>query len=438
MESPPEGLLLAQRAHYPTLAPFEATPDAVLKGSTGMVPAMNEPASPVQSEISAAQAPDLRVGSDPLVTGSAARASFPVAVAPLLILPLPGPPSPETSAPPQVPPLPVAEAPLLTLPRPGGPMPETPAAPQDPTLRVANAPLLVIKMPESADSASGVPELVDAAGSASLDSSHTAPTTTLPATVPGAASVQGETPAAIQTGVPETETDTAEGSVAGGGSPPATAGVSLAEPKPSAVPLTPVSASAIAAHSVAQATEPAPAAVGRPSADVGVGAVDSIEVPSTTAASARTQPPLPLHRQLLGPIATLAAGPHGERTLSVNIAPEALGPITVKAHLGSDGIRMDISAPTEAGREALRAMLPELRRELAASGGGNITLNTTADGSSSGGSPRGETFGGGGEQRAASGTRSTVLPGGTGQPPEFQAQPELPTHRATSHLDVMA
>ncbi|OIH86774.1 hypothetical protein BLJ79_02095 [Arthrobacter sp. UCD-GKA] len=431
-------MLLAQRAHYPSLAPVGATPDAAVPGSTDMAPATNQPASTVQFEISTAQAPDLRAGSDPLATGSAAQASSPVAVAPLLTLALPGAPTPETAAPPQVPPLPVAEAPLLTLPRPGGPTPETAAPPQDPALPVANAPLLVIKMPESADSTSGVPELVDAAGSVSLDSSQTAPTTTLHASVPGAASVQGATPAAIQTGVPETETDTAEGSAAGVGPPPATAGVALAESKPSAVPLTPVSASAIAAHSVAQAAEPGPAAVARPSADVGVGPIDPIEMLSTTAAPARTQPPLPLHRQLLGPIATLAAGPNGERTLSVNIAPEALGPITVKAHLGSEGIRMDISAPTEAGREALRAMLPELRRELAASGGGSITLNTTADGSSSGGSPRGEAFGDGGEQRAAPAPRSTVLPGGTGQPTEFQAQPELPTHRATSHLDVMA
>ncbi|MBP2374065.1 flagellar hook-length control protein FliK [Paeniglutamicibacter psychrophenolicus] len=380
-----------------------------------------------------------------MATGSAARASFPVAVAPLLTVPVPGAPTPETTAPPQVAPLPLAEAPLLNLRLPGAPSPETAAPPQVPPLPVAKSPLLVIEMPESVDSVAGALELADSAvDPGTPDASRTATTDTLPATSPGTASVQDAAPAAIHPGVPESGSDTAEPSIpagdgprAGGGPSPAAAGVALAEPVPSAAPPAPVPASATAAHSVAQAAEPGPAAATRPSNDLAVGAIDPIEVPSATAAPARTHTP-PLHRQLLGPIATLAAGPNGERTLSVNIAPEALGPITVKAHLGSEGIRMDLSAPTEAGREALRAMLPELRRELAASGGGNITLNTTADGSSSGGSPRGEAFGSGGEQRAATGPRSAVSPGGTGQPPEFQAPPELPTHRATSHLDVMA
>ncbi|RAX49700.1 hypothetical protein DQ353_07665 [Arthrobacter sp. AQ5-05] len=441
-EAPPEGLLLAQRAHYPTLAPVEATPDAAAPGSTDMAPTTNEPASPGQTEIPTAQAPDLRAGSDPVATGSAARASFPVAVAPLPTVPVPGAPTPETAAPPQAPALPVAVAPLLTLPLSGGPTPETAAPP----LPVAKAPLLVIELPESADSAPGAPQLLDSAvEQGSPDARQPAPTATLPATSPGSATVQGTAPVKIHPEVPETGSDTSEPSIpagdgprAGGGPAPAAAGVVLADPAPSVVPPALVTAPGIPVHAVGQATDSGPAVVARQPAGVGVGAIDALEAPQAQTAQARTQAPLPLHRQLFGPIATLAAGPNGERTLSVNIAPEALGPITVKAHLGSEGIRMDLSAPTEAGREALRAMLPELRRELAASGGGNITLNTSADGSSSGGSPRGEAFGGGGEQRAASGPRSTVLPGDTGEAPEFQAQPELPTHRATSHLDVMA
>ncbi|MDQ0094638.1 flagellar hook-length control protein FliK [Paeniglutamicibacter psychrophenolicus] len=293
---------------------------------------------------------------------------------------------------------------------------------------MAQAPLLVIGMPEPADSVA-----------ASQDASQTPPGAMLTAAASGMAPVQGVAAASIRPEVPGTGADTAglpisaaEGAVAESVPAPAAAGVIPLQATPPAVPLAPVPQPTIPAHAVGQALNSGP------TADAGVAAVDSIEVPSATAAPVRTQPPLPLHRQLLGPIATLAAGPHGERTLSVNIAPEALGPITVKAHLGSEGIRMEISAPTEAGREALRAMLPELRRELAAGGGGNITLNTTADGSSTGGSPRGEAFGGGGEQRAAPGPRATVLPGGTGHPPEFQAQPELSTHRAASHLDVMA
>lgn len=418
-EATPGDELLAQRAHYPTLAPVEATPDAAVPGSTDMAPAMNEPALAVPSRLANSPAPGLRTANDPPATGSAERTAFPIA-----------------AAPPPATPLPVAQAPVLNLPLPGGSTPDSTVPQQIPPSPVARAPRLVIEMPESADATPGAPEPVDSTDSTVQAPSQAAPSATVPAATPGPAPVQGLPPALIRPGASVTEDDTAgppapaaEGSLAEGGPAAAAAGAVSAQTAP---------APAFTAHAVGQATEPAPTVVASPSAHAGVGPVDPIEVPSTTAAPARTQSPLPLHRQLLGPIATLAAGPNGERTLSVNIAPEALGPITVKAHLGSEGIRMDLSAPTEAGREALRAMLPELRRELAASGGGNITLNTTADDSAAGGNPRGESFGGGGEPRAAPGPRSTALPGRTAQPSEFIAQPETPTHRATSHLDVMA
>ncbi|GGJ69429.1 flagellar hook-length control protein FliK [Glutamicibacter ardleyensis] len=97
--------------------------------------------------------------------------------------------------------------------------------------------------------------------------------------------------------------------------------------------------------------------------------------PTAAAHAPRPNPVYPaLHRQLIGPITTLVTEANGEKTISINVAPENLGPVTVKAHLGTEGLRLDVSAPTEAGREALRAMLPELRKELAATGGGQLNL----------------------------------------------------------------
>lgn len=82
-----------------------------------------------------------------------------------------------------------------------------------------------------------------------------------------------------------------------------------------------------------------------------------------------------LNAQLAGPIARSAAaaafiGGQGQQVLTINVAPENLGPVTVRASLGAEGLRIELFAPHESGREALRAMLTELRRDLAGLGAG--------------------------------------------------------------------
>ena len=172
--------------------------------------------------------------------------------------------------------------------------------------------------------------------------------------------------------------------------------------------------------------------------DASVSAVDAPTASPADSQLARTPAAAPLHRQLLGPIATLAAGPNGERTLSVNIAPEALGPITVKALLGGEGIRMELSAPTDAGREALRSMLPELRRELAATGSGTITVSTSADSPSTPGGHTGSHGAGGGDARPFTGSASPAQRIRDELPPETPGQETSTARHNTSHLDVMA
>lgn len=77
---------------------------------------------------------------------------------------------------------------------------------------------------------------------------------------------------------------------------------------------------------------------------------------------------VPFATQVASPVFTLSAAGPGEHVLTVNVSPDNLGPVTVRAHVSGDGIRVELFAPNEAGREALRGILPELRRDLAGSG----------------------------------------------------------------------
>ncbi len=85
------------------------------------------------------------------------------------------------------------------------------------------------------------------------------------------------------------------------------------------------------------------------------------------AAPARTEAP-PLTEQLRAPLARLRALPAGDHMLTLRVEPKALGPVEVRAHIGADGVRIELVGGTDAARESLRGILPELRRDLAATG----------------------------------------------------------------------
>lgn len=157
--------------------------------------------------------------------------------------------------------------------------------------------------------------------------------------------------------------------------------------------------------------------------------------PTPPAQAARTAAPAPaLHRQLFAPIVTLAATPQGERTLSVKVAPDSLGPITVTAQLGGEGLRVDLTASTDAGRDALRAMLPELRRELAATGHASLGVNTAnADGTQQGSDTSRQGFG----ERPAPRPSPATLAGATASPSGHDPRTR-PVPGNPSGLDVMA
>jgi flagellar hook-length control protein FliK len=97
----------------------------------------------------------------------------------------------------------------------------------------------------------------------------------------------------------------------------------------------------------------------------------------------------PLAVQLLKPVAALRAAGDGNHVITIAVTPENLGPVVVRAHVSGDAIRIELVAPTEQSREALKAIMPDLRRDLSQSGG-QLSLDL-----SSGNQPSGrESFGG--------------------------------------------
>lgn len=56
--------------------------------------------------------------------------------------------------------------------------------------------------------------------------------------------------------------------------------------------------------------------------------------------------------------------------MTLQVSPEDLGPLTVRAYIDAAGVRIELFAPGDAGREAIRGILPELRKELADAGFG--------------------------------------------------------------------
>jgi flagellar hook-length control protein FliK len=101
-----------------------------------------------------------------------------------------------------------------------------------------------------------------------------------------------------------------------------------------------------------------------------------------TAPVAPTPVPVPLQTQIAAPVFTLAQGSAGEQTITITVTPENLGPVTVSARTSAGSMHIELSAPSDAGREALRALLTDLRRDLAVAGiHSSLSLSTQASAS---------------------------------------------------------
>ncbi|WP_146066095.1 flagellar hook-length control protein FliK [Cryobacterium sp. Y82] len=89
---------------------------------------------------------------------------------------------------------------------------------------------------------------------------------------------------------------------------------------------------------------------------------------ATVVAAPASATALPLAAQIMKPLFSLATAAPGEHVLTISVSPDNLGPVTVRAHVTGEGIRVELFAPTDLAREALRVILPDLRRDLAGSG----------------------------------------------------------------------
>ncbi|GGB15932.1 flagellar hook-length control protein FliK [Microbacterium aerolatum] len=121
-----------------------------------------------------------------------------------------------------------------------------------------------------------------------------------------------------------------------------------------------------------------------------------------TAAAGPAQAAAPMARpallpQVSGPVLALTQAPDGDHQLTLTISPENLGPVTVRAHISGGAIHIELHAPTDLGRDALRTILADLRRDLA----GAAAHATLAISSQDGGSGQSASQSGAGQSGSA-------------------------------------
>ncbi len=189
---------------------------------------------------------------------------------------------------------------------------------------------------------------------------------------------------------------------------------SIAAPDAAALPTT---------ITIAPPTVPAPAATVAPTA-------------TATAAASAAATPTPLLEQVTGPIVNLRQSPAGEHVMTLRVSPENLGPVTVRAHISASGMQVEMFASTERARDALTSLLPDLRRDLAASGASSSQQSSTSLNLGSGDSPAGQ-------QRDRSDADGMPRFPGTTLRSATMAAPEAPARATSSRpggslLDVMA
>ncbi|MFC0486977.1 flagellar hook-length control protein FliK [Sinomonas atrocyanea] len=211
---------------------------------------------------------------------------------------------------------------------------------------------------------------------------------------------------------------------------PALAGPALAGPAPAGPALAgraagdPAASSVVAAAGLPAAV-PLPAAAGLPAAVPLPAARPDVVLPAAVVPPPAA-PPQGFADQLSRPVATLAQAGPGEHLMTVKVTPENLGPVTVQARIGADGVRIELFAPTDAGRAAVHSVLADLRRDLAGTGlGASLDLSQRGAPQQPGGQGQGQPGnqpgsqpGGHGSGRGSGGTLRD--PGG---PPGLAASP---------------
>jgi flagellar hook-length control protein FliK len=128
-------------------------------------------------------------------------------------------------------------------------------------------------------------------------------------------------------------------------------------------PLDQMAAAAQAASATAPAQAPVASAPAAP--------------PAAATPAASTFPPFA--DQVSKPVFALATAGDGTHTVTISVTPDNLGPVTVRAHISGENMRIELFSPSDSGRDALRQLLPDLRRDLTATGA-NANLDLSSQG----------------------------------------------------------
>jgi flagellar hook-length control protein FliK len=135
--------------------------------------------------------------------------------------------------------------------------------------------------------------------------------------------------------------------------------------------------------------------------------------------------PVPVHEQLAPRIVSLASGGDGEHRITLRVDPDDFGPVRVVAEVRGGDVAVVLHAGTDQGRDALRACLTDLRRDLEASGlRGSLDL-------------AGGSTGGGQHRPAAHRQQHTAWLGDGGSAPAGPAQPVAVRIAGSAGLDLL-
>ncbi|WP_334152526.1 hypothetical protein [Microbacterium sp.] len=120
--------------------------------------------------------------------------------------------------------------------------------------------------------------------------------------------------------------------------------------------------------------------------------------PVVTAADAAAAVPRAVAAQVAPVVLSIVQRPVGSHQLTMTVNPDTLGPVTVRAHISAGGeVRVELLGATDAGREALRTIVTDLRRDLAAvMPHASLALGSSAAATDAGSPDRGAQPGSGG------------------------------------------
>lgn len=95
--------------------------------------------------------------------------------------------------------------------------------------------------------------------------------------------------------------------------------------------------------------------------------VSPTSTPVVTAPDAAAAAPRAVAAQVAPVVLSIVQRPVGSHQLTMTVTPDTLGPVTVRAHISAGGeVRVELLGATDAGRDALRTIVTDLRRDLAA------------------------------------------------------------------------